>query len=141
MGNMEAVSRGASEAGAHVIGVTCDEIEKWRPLKPNAWITEERRFPPLTQRIMALIMEAQAAFALPGGPGTLTEISLMWNLLLTTAISPRPLVLIGEGWSTTFNTIFEKMGNYIPQDQRKWSSFAPDVDAGIHLLDSVIHQS
>ncbi|MDI6694379.1 MAG: hypothetical protein QME21_04975 [Anaerolineales bacterium] len=27
IGVMEAVSRGASEAGGHVIGVTCDEIE------------------------------------------------------------------------------------------------------------------
>ena len=30
MGTMEAVSRGASEAGGHVIGVTCIDIEEWR---------------------------------------------------------------------------------------------------------------
>ena len=29
MGTMEAVSRGAAEAGGHVIGVTCSDIEKW----------------------------------------------------------------------------------------------------------------
>ena len=30
MGVMEAASRGANEAGGHVIGVTCNEIERWR---------------------------------------------------------------------------------------------------------------
>ena len=35
IGAMEAVSRGAAEAGGHVIGITCDEIESWRPVKPN----------------------------------------------------------------------------------------------------------
>ena len=30
IGTMEAVSRGAAEAGGHVIGVTCDQIENWR---------------------------------------------------------------------------------------------------------------
>ena len=41
MGTMEATSRGANEAGGHVIGVTCDEIETFRPVGPNPWITEE----------------------------------------------------------------------------------------------------
>ena len=43
IGTMEAVSRGAAEAGGHVIGVTCDEIENWRPVAPNRWIKEEKR--------------------------------------------------------------------------------------------------
>jgi uncharacterized protein (TIGR00725 family) len=140
MGTMEAVSRGAAEAGAHVIGVTCEEIERWRPVKPNAWVAEEICLPTLTQRIMTLIENAQVAFALPGGTGTLTEISLMWNLLLTKAISPRPLVLIGEGWKTTFNTVFEIFGNYIPEDQRQWLTFVPDVDTGFKLLDTYIQK-
>ena len=33
IGSMEAVSRGAAEAGGHVVGVTCEEIEAWRPVK------------------------------------------------------------------------------------------------------------
>jgi uncharacterized protein (TIGR00725 family) len=140
MGTMEGVSRGASEVGAHVIGVTCEGIERWRPVKPNAWVAEERRLPTLALRIMTLIEGSQAALALPGGPGTLTEISLMWNLLLTQAITPRPLILIGESWNAVFNTIFDKLGNYIPEDQRQWLSFAPDVDAGATLLNSYIHR-
>ena len=41
MGTMEAVSRGASEAGGHVIGVTCEDIEEWR--KRSAKSMGERR--------------------------------------------------------------------------------------------------
>ncbi len=37
-GTMAAVSQGAAEAGGHVIGVTCDQIEQFRPLGPNEWV-------------------------------------------------------------------------------------------------------
>ena len=43
IGVMEAVSRGAREAGGHVIGVTCEDIEAWRPIKANSWVMEEIR--------------------------------------------------------------------------------------------------
>jgi len=38
IGTMEAVSRGAAEAGGHVIGVTCEDIEQWRKVNPNRWV-------------------------------------------------------------------------------------------------------
>jgi predicted Rossmann-fold nucleotide-binding protein len=38
IGTMEAVSRGVVENGGHTIGVTCDEIERWRPVGPNSWV-------------------------------------------------------------------------------------------------------
>ena len=41
---MSAVSQGASEAGGHVIGVTCYQIEQFRPLAPNEWVIEEMRY-------------------------------------------------------------------------------------------------
>src|SRR5512141_3350136 len=65
MGTMEAVSRGAAEAGGHVIGVTCAEIERWRPIGANRWVKEELRKETLMERIHALIHESDAALALP----------------------------------------------------------------------------
>ncbi len=134
LGTMEAVSRGAAEAGGHVIGVTCDEIEAWRPVKPNAWIHEEKRLPTLLKRLNTLITDCQAALALPGGPGTLTEIALMWNHLLTNAIEPRPLIIIGAGWKTTFDEFHRCFGAYTPTEQRSWLEFAPDLDSAIELV-------
>ena len=75
MGTMEAVSRGAAEAGGHTIGVTCDQIERWRNAKANAWVKEERRFQTVRERLYCLVESCDAALALPGGVGTLAEIA------------------------------------------------------------------
>src|SRR6266511_3610695 len=61
IGTMEAVSRGAHEAGGHVIGVTCEEIERWRPLGANRWVKEELRKGTLMERLHSLIHESDAA--------------------------------------------------------------------------------
>lgn len=136
MGTMEAVSRGASEAGGHVIGVTCDELEAWRPVSHNRWVKEEMRFPRLRDRLLALIDECDAALALPGGPGTLTEVSMMWNQLLIQAIPARPLILIGPGWKVAFETMYQVLGSYIGESERSWLSFAENVEAAFQLLQS-----
>ncbi len=60
IGTMEALSRGAVEAGGHVIGVTCDEIEAWRPVKANPWVTEDWHYTSLKERIFALIENCDA---------------------------------------------------------------------------------
>lgn len=134
IGTMEAVSRGAAESGAHVIGVTCDEIERWRSVRRNAWVQEERRYPTLRQRLYALIEGCDAALALPGGPGTLAEVAMMWNHLLTDAISPRPLILIGLGWKTTMEQLFQTFDSYIPENQRSWLAFVSDGEMAVEYL-------
>jgi hypothetical protein len=128
IGTMEAVSRGASEAGGHVVGVTCDEIESWRPVTPNPWIEEEIRFATVRERMFRLIEDCDTAFALPGGVGTLAEIATMWNQMQTQAIPARPLILIGEGWKAMFEQWFALSGMYIPPDQCQVVSFASDVE-------------
>jgi uncharacterized protein (TIGR00730 family) len=134
IGTMEAVSRGAVEAGGQVIGVTCDEIEIFRPSSPNQWITQENRLPLLRQRIMAMIDDSQAAIALPGGIGTLTEILTTWNHLLIGAIQPRPLILVGTEWQNIIKKFFEELGEYIPERQRSWIQFAPDVTTAVKMI-------
>jgi uncharacterized protein (TIGR00730 family) len=134
IGTMEALSRGAVEAGGHVIGVTCDEIEAWRPVKANAWVSEEWHFATLQERMQALIKNGVAYLALPGGVGTLAEISLTWNLLITRVLSPRPLILIGPGWQATMRRFLNEQGKYIPENQRLWVSFAPNVSLAFQQL-------
>jgi uncharacterized protein (TIGR00730 family) len=134
IGTMEAVSRGAAEAGGHVVGVTCDEIEGWRPVAPNPWIKEEIRFPTVRERLYKLIEGCDAAFALPGGVGTLAEIAVMWNQIQTHAMRPHPLILIGEGWKNMFEQWFTSNGVYIPPDHRRLVSFASDVETAFKQL-------
>jgi len=140
IGAMEAVSRGAAECGGHVIGVTCDEIEDFRPVKPNRWITEERRFVSFHQRLLSIVENSDAAIALPGGPGTLAEITVMWTLLLTGAISPRLLILIGRGWKDVFLRFLRTFDVYVPENQRRWLTFANDPQQAVELLNQAFRQ-
>jgi uncharacterized protein (TIGR00730 family) len=136
MGTMEAVSRGAAEAGGHVIGVTCEEIERWRSTGANLWVLEEWKKETLIQRLQGLIESCDAALALPGGPGTLTEISLMWNLMIVRSLPPRALVLIGGGWQTVFNQVFLTFGGYSPPGQRELLKFAPDIKSAVEIIEN-----
>ncbi len=134
MGTMEAVSRGACEAGGHVIGVTCEDIEAWRKTSANAWVKEERRKKSLIERLQALIEGCDAAIALPGGAGTLTEISLLWNLMIVESLPPRPLILVGRGWQSTFDQFFKEFESYMPIHQRELLYFAEDVKTAVKII-------
>ncbi len=134
IGTMEAVSRGAAETGGHVIGVTCDEIEHWRQVKKNIWVQEERHFQTLEQRLNELVHACDAAIALPGGPGTLTEIALTWNLMIVNSIRPKPLILVGAGWREVFQAMFHALGETAPPNQRELLHFAADVPSAIARL-------
>jgi len=134
IGTMEAVSRGASEAGGHVIGATCAEIENWRPVKPNTWVKEEWRRDTLIERLQVLIKECDAAIALPGGPGTLAEVALMWNLMIVESMHRRPLVLVGNGWQSVFDQFYTQLDVYIAEEQRILVQFAEDVETAVKMI-------
>ena len=136
IGTMEAVSRGANEAGGHVVGVTCEDIEAWRAVRPNQWVKEERREKTLIGRLQLLIEGCEAALALPGGVGTLTEVALMWNLMIVESLPRRPLILIGRGWQSTFDQFFKDLEIYTSVEQREMLQFADDVDTAIYKLES-----
>ena len=135
MGIMEAVSRGANEAGGHVIGVTCDEIENWRHSRANPWVIEEWKVPTLQERMLRLIDACHAAIVLPGGVGTLAEITLMWNRMVIQATPRRKLILIGVGWQATFAGLFESMRAYFPPAHQEMLAFVPTVEAAVEALE------
>lgn len=134
MGTMEAVSRGAAEAGGHVIGVTCSDIEKWRAVGANQWVKEEIRKTTLMDRILGLIENCDAALALPGGPGTLAEISLMWNLMIIDSHHRRPLILIGDGWRSVIDQVYTSLDSYVSASQRGLVQFAANNRAALEML-------
>lgn len=133
-GTMEAVSRGAAETGGHVVGVTCDEIAHSYGRAVNPWVAEERKRHTLLERLRSLIQDSDAAMALPGGPGTLTEIALMWNLMIAGSIDPRPLILIGAAWRVVWDTFYSELGEYTPSGPRAFLCFAPSTSAAVRML-------
>lgn len=135
-GTMEAVSRGANEAGAHVIGVTCIDIENWRGSKANQWVKEEIRKQTLIDRLDTLIHTCDAAMALSGGSGTLTEIALMWNLMVIESLPRKPLILIGREWKNTIDSFYNELGVYMSNGQRELLYFADDVRDAVKFLEN-----
>lgn len=142
VGTMEAASRGAAEAGGHVVGVTCHEIEAWRPIKANQWVKEEWHYNTLSDRLTALIKRSQATIALPGGIGTLAEILMTWNHLAIQAISTRPLILVGDGWQKTLITFINMQPVYIAVQDRSFLSFVDTVEkAAAQIADFAKNQN
>src|SRR5216117_3111000 len=72
---MEAVSRGAKEAGGKTYGVTA---EFFKP-KANAWIDVEVRMKTWQERLFELIRLGDGFVACKGGTGTLVELAVVWD--------------------------------------------------------------
>lgn len=134
MGTMEAVSRGVVEAGGHSIGVTCEEIESWRKSKANPWVQEEWKKVTLKDRLYTLVKSCDAALALPGGIGTLAEIAIYWSELQVGILSPRPLIVIGPEWRTTFETMLTAHAASIRPEYARLVTFAENVEEAVELL-------
>ncbi len=99
---MAAVSRGAREAGGHVIGVTCAAFD---PLPPNPWLTEEIKAPTLLARLALIMDRADGFVAVRGGIGTLSEVTLAWSLLQTRTLAGKPLILLGGDWQPVLDAL------------------------------------
>ena len=105
-GVMEAVSRGASEAGGISIGVT---MEIFGSLPPNPYLTREIRARNFFERLEILTAHAGGFIAMRGGMGTLTEISLIWNMLQTKTMAPKPMILVGSFWRPLLRSIADRL--------------------------------
>ncbi len=107
-GVMEAASKGASEAGGHVIGVTTGRIEEFRGagIKPNQWVVDEIRHATLRERLMHLVLEANGYVCMPGGLGTLHELVTVWELMRVGDIQPCPLICYGQYWQTMLAQLY-----------------------------------
>src|SRR5207248_1936458 len=70
-GTMEAVSRGAREAGGRTIGVT---VDLFGATPPNDWIGEVENTTNLLARLDKLTVLGDAFVVLRGGVGTLLEL-------------------------------------------------------------------
>jgi uncharacterized protein (TIGR00725 family) len=87
-GAMEAVSRGAREAGGHTIGLTTPFYR----LAPNAYLAEEIAISRWQDRLFELVERGDGYIVLKGGTGTLLELAALWESLNKRAIDPRPCV-------------------------------------------------
>jgi uncharacterized protein (TIGR00730 family) len=132
-GTMEAVSRGANQAGGQVTGVTMDLFTP--RLQPNEWLTKEQRvknFFPRLKRLMA----ADAFVVLRGGIGTLTEATLAWSLLQTGQIPDRPFIFVGDGWRRLFDAF--RAETFMSERDFALATLVDSVDEALAVLKEVL---
>lgn len=102
-GVMEAVSRGAKEAGAKTFGVTA---EFFKP-RANAWIDTEIRLTTWQERLFELVRIADGFVACKGGTGTLVELAVVWEMLNKSVITAKPMVALGNFWTPILDRVRE----------------------------------
>lgn len=127
-GVMEAISRGAHEAGGHVIGVTMDQFKS----APNSYLKKIEPSADFYARLQKLILESVGYIALRGGMGTVTEISLVWNKLVMNVLPQRPLILLGECWPRAIDCLREHL--VVSDADMKHLSFARTSEEAIAIL-------
>jgi uncharacterized protein (TIGR00730 family) len=102
-GVMEAVSRGAKEAGGKTYGVTA---EFFKP-KANAWVDTEIRVTTWQERLFELVRVADGFVTCKGGTGTLVELAVVWEMLNKAVIGNKPIVVLGEFWTPILDRVRE----------------------------------
>lgn len=93
-GVMEAVSRGAREAGGEVLAITARTFRG----RPNAWVTREVQMGNWQERLFELVRHGQGYAVCGGGTGTLVELAVVWEMLNKGLMRPKPLAVLGGFW-------------------------------------------
>ncbi|MFC1904053.1 TIGR00730 family Rossman fold protein [Chloroflexota bacterium] len=94
-GVMEAANKGAREAGVKSIGVN---IELPEEQTPNPYSTMSLTFRHFFVRKVLLVKYATAFIIMPGGLGTLDELTEVLTLMQTHKIKPFPVILFNSGY-------------------------------------------
>jgi uncharacterized protein (TIGR00730 family) len=128
-GVMEAASRGAAEAGGHVIGVTVQLLEERGPV--NAWVSQRIHTPDLFERLRVLVNGADGFIAVAGHVGTLAEVFLTWTLLSAGARAEAPLVLLGDAWPAWIEA--QRQAGFVSEPLMRHVALAGDVPAAVRL--------
>jgi uncharacterized protein (TIGR00730 family) len=94
-GVMEAANKGAVEAGGSSVGLN---IRLPYEQKPNRFATVQVEFNYFFIRKVMFIKYAAAYIVLPGGFGTLDELTEVVTLIQTQRIKPFPIILVGSDY-------------------------------------------
>ena len=92
---MEAANKGAHKAGAASIGLNIDLPEEQ---SPNVYTTKSITFNHFFARKVMLVKYATAFIIIPGGLGTLDELTEVLTLMQTHKMRPFPVILFGSSY-------------------------------------------
>jgi uncharacterized protein (TIGR00730 family) len=102
-GVMEAVSRGAKEAGGRTLAVTADFFRS----SANEWVDEQVRVKTWHERLFELVKRGDGYVTCPGGTGTLAELAIVWEMLNKGAMARKPFAVLGDFWRPVVDLVSE----------------------------------
>lgn len=136
-GIMEAANKGAKAGGGKSVGLN---IELPFEQKPNPFIDTDKliSFKYFFVRKVMFLKYSQGFVGMPGGFGTLDELSEALTLIQTNKIAKYPIILVGkEYWEGLVHWIKNKMlvdGNISPEDL-DFFQVVDSADEVIRLID------
>jgi uncharacterized protein (TIGR00730 family) len=134
-GVMEAVSRGAREAGGKTIGVTA----KFFRARANKWVDQEIRVDSWQDRLFELIRRGDGYVVCRGGTGTLVELAVVWEMINKGVMKRRPIAALGSFWDPVVECVREVEvaddSRWSERDQPLIHSTESPADAVAYLVD------
>jgi len=135
-GVMEAVSRGAKEAGGRTLAVTASCFGS----KANRWVDEEVRVGTWEERLFELVRRGEGYVACRGGTGTLVELAVVWEMLNKRVMARKPFAILGDFWQPVVERLREVEGagsRWSEADGELIRAFAGPADAATFLSESL----
>lgn len=134
-GTMEASSKGALQAGRKTLGFPFAGFD---PKTPNVYTTV-KKVRTIFERLESLICGSDLIVVLPGGLGTLSEITTTWVMLQTGLLKPKPIVCcIGPIWKALMNSIRDN--TEVKSTDVNLLKFFENIDQFQDKIDKIIQQ-
>jgi len=127
-GIMDAVSKGAFEEGKEAVGITVDLFNAL----PSTHLTKEIKCNTLFDRIERLINYGDAFIVLPGGTGTLVELSLVWEFMNKGLMDKKPLVCFGTMWKNITDEMEKRIG--IEKRETELMTYFDDIEKCVKYI-------
>jgi predicted Rossmann-fold nucleotide-binding protein len=68
--------------------------------------------------------------------GTISEMMVMWNEMITGGLSPRPLILVGSEWNAVLSQFIDSLGIFVGLQDRELVQLVPDIDTAFEKIQS-----
>jgi len=105
-GVMEAVSRGAKDAGGRTLAITASFFRS----RTNRWVDEEVRVATWEERLFELVRRGEGYVACRGGTGTLVELAVVLEMLNKRVMARKPFAILGDFWQPVVDRLREVEG-------------------------------
>jgi len=137
-GVMEAVSRGAKDAGGRTLGVTSASFRS----RVNRWVDEEVRVGTWEERLFELVRRGDGYVVCRGGTGTLVELAVVWEMLNKRVMPRKPFAVLGGFWLPVLDRVGEVERTSEPRrgeaDDRLVRACAQPADVAQFLAEALL---